>query len=193
MSEKQTWFSNLKTEFENSPLVSRAALGLILTACEKVTDEEFACPCMSEWNAPFAAAFFVVPAVLIFVLMNMRCCKSNKWKKNLLFGFIDALVWVALVFMDGNYFVCAMTTWSGEFMTDVEGAPQTWCKPDNETLTKELMMLSQRWYSLSQGIGLWFIMFIAVLLGIYQFCKKVEGEQEQTQEGCELTAQDQKV
>uniref|UniRef100_A0A671WUI8 Uncharacterized protein n=1 Tax=Sparus aurata TaxID=8175 RepID=A0A671WUI8_SPAAU len=124
----------LKRAFSKNPLASNTFFGLFLTGLEKLVEYEFVCPCNPENNARFAAAFVVVPALLAFLLMtNFRAWQSVKCSKeclkNLLYSSGITMVWFTLVFMDGNYFVCAMTNWSGTYESVPKGAPRKWCKP----------------------------------------------------------------
>lgn len=148
MADKQAWISKVKSEFEKSPLVSNSFFGFILFCLEKSVEVEFACPCLPTCNAMFALAFFIVPAFLVVLLMiNIQGCKS---KENVFFSMLPAIVWFILLFLDGRYFACAKTTWSGRFVILDKAAPQKWCEPTDHNKTQERMIETQRMFSLSQ-------------------------------------------
>ncbi len=111
---------------------------------------DFACPCQPDWNAPFAAAYFIVPAVLIYLLMlNIQLNKFKCWK-NVYVSSFPAIVWIILMFLDGQYFACGMTSWLGKFIDVSESSHLKWCEPDDHKSSKEYMKKTQNWFSVSQ-------------------------------------------
>ena len=159
MESRQQWLTRLKNELSNSPLVSNVAFGFILMGLEKLVELEFECPCNPTWNGVFSSAFFIIPAVMAFTLMliiqgdrrGTRCCKTFP-----LSSFVPAIVWLILLFLDGQYFACAMTNWEGRFVLVDKAAPQKWCEPTSEgdVTPQELMLRSQQLFVFSQVSGM---------------------------------------
>uniref|UniRef100_A0A674MX08 Uncharacterized protein n=1 Tax=Takifugu rubripes TaxID=31033 RepID=A0A674MX08_TAKRU len=135
-----------KDAFSKSLLVSNAAFGFILTGLEKLVELEFECPCSPKWNGSFSKAFFIIPAILVFILMlsiqgcrcdessrliiqRCRCDESSRftwyeWFMKTVSSFVPAIVWLILLFFDGQYFTCAMTDWKGRFVLIDKAAPK---------------------------------------------------------------------
>lgn len=147
------FISTLKSSIK-SPLASNVVLGLILAGLEKLVELEFACPCKPTLNAVFASAYFILPGVTVFVLMlciQGRKCKTSQERENLVFyGVVPIITWLILMFLDGQYYACAKTNWSGRFVIVDKAAPEKWCEPDNTTLSVERMSQTQQWYFQSQ-------------------------------------------
>ncbi|KAJ8340679.1 hypothetical protein SKAU_G00353120 [Synaphobranchus kaupii] len=156
---------------------------------EKLVELEFECPCNPKWNGMFSSAFFIIPAVMAFTLMviiqgcrcGIRCQKTVS-----ISSFVPAIVWLILLFLDGQYFACAMTDWKGRFVIVDKAAPQKWCEPTGEdevTQTQELMVRSQELLVVSQVIGIALLIFICVGLIVYvirQSCIQEEENQDVT-------------
>ena len=154
MERKQQWLSRLKREFGNSPLVSNVAFGFILMGLEKLVELEFECPCDPKWNGLFSSAFFVIPAVMAFMLMLIiQGCRYDRGCPITvsISSLVPPIMWLILLFLDGQYFACAMTDWIGRFVIVDKAAPQKWCEPilDDGTLP-ELMIHSQELFVESQ-------------------------------------------
>lgn len=66
-----------ETPVENGPFVSNIVFANILVALEKLVEMEISCPCKAKWNAWFAAAFFIIPGCLPF-LMKFTCKQKKK-------------------------------------------------------------------------------------------------------------------
>lgn len=155
MESRQQWLTRLKNELSNSPLVSNVAFGFILMGLEKLVELEFECPCNPTWNGLFSSAFFIIPAVMAFTLMLIiQGCRCDKWcrKTVSLSSFVPAIVWLILLFLDGQYFACAMTDWEGRFVLVDKAAPQKWCEPvsEGDVTPQELMLRSQQLFVFSQ-------------------------------------------
>lgn len=150
MAERATWKDFLMNQLERSPLVSNLFLGLILTLLEKLVEMEFSCPCVSGWNVAFACLFFSIPGFLSFVLM--MCIRGCKSIESVCQCCIPTLMWLTLTFLDGQYFACAMTYWSGSYETVPQSAHRKWCKPDNTSNEppEELLRMTQLWFTVSQ-------------------------------------------
>ncbi|TWW67481.1 uncharacterized protein LOC130521725 isoform X1 [Takifugu flavidus] len=293
MERKKQWLARLKNEISNSPLVSNVAFGFILMGLEKLVELEFECPCNPKWNGLFSSAFFIVPAIMAFILMliiqgrrhkelilkfiaqgckcdefffklddkrcscdektlkliNQKCScdksqftlntqegkcdefilksitgrcscdkstlklitkgcscdestlklitkgcscdestvtlitqgcrcgkskftqkvKRDEWLKKTVSTFVPAIVWLILLFFDGQYFACAKTDWEGRFVLVDKAAPQKWCEPISEGnfTRQELMLRSQEWIVMSQVIAILLLIFICMGLTVY--------------------------
>ncbi|KAK5934977.1 hypothetical protein CgunFtcFv8_020379 [Champsocephalus gunnari] len=193
MESRQQWLTRLKNELSNSPLVSNVAFGFILMGLEKLVELEFECPCNPTWNGVFSSAFFIIPAVMAFTLMLIiQGCRCDTWcRKNVsLSSFVPAVVWLILLFLDGQYFVCAMTDWEGRFVIVDKAAPQKWCEPINEgdVTPQELMLRSQQLFVFSQVIGIILLIFICAGLVVYVVRESCHQEEEmQNADVAELT------
>lgn len=150
MAAQRRLISRLKEDFGNSPVVANTVFSFLLAGVEKIVEVEFACPCDPKWNASFAAAFFVIPAFFSFLLMLIiHECKCPNHSPKCLYSILPPLVWHVLVFLDGQYFVCATTDWPGTFVS-VDKTYLKWCTPTNTTRTEELMARSRKQFILSQ-------------------------------------------
>uniref|UniRef100_A0A3B3QFL0 Uncharacterized protein n=1 Tax=Paramormyrops kingsleyae TaxID=1676925 RepID=A0A3B3QFL0_9TELE len=155
----QQWLSKLKEVIGKSPLALNTGIGFVLLGLEKMTELEFQCPCNPYRNAWFSSAFFVIPALMSIILMliinKVRCAScldsaggnrcALRWKKcgKLMSCVTPAVVWLTLVFFDGNYYTCAATSWEGDYVNVDSGAPLKWCKPlqVNEAEMEQLRIL----------------------------------------------------
>ncbi|XP_011619832.2 uncharacterized protein [Takifugu rubripes] len=178
MEPKKQWFYKLKHAFSKSRLAPKVALGFILTGLEKLMGLEFECPCSPKRNKLFSSAFFIVPAIMVFILMlitqKCRCDKSSgftwyEWFKKTVSSFVPAFVWLILLFFDGQYFTCAMTDWKGRFVLIDKAARQKWCEPISEGnfTTQELMLRSQEWIYESQVIAISLLIVLCLSLTVY--------------------------
>ncbi|KAG7473445.1 hypothetical protein MATL_G00095940 [Megalops atlanticus] len=172
MDRRLQWLNRLKNELSNSPLVSNVAFGFILMGLEKLVELEFECPCNPSWNGTFSSAFFIIPAVMAFTLMLIiQGCKWDAWypKSVSISSIVPAIVWLILLFLDGQYFACAMTGWKGRYVIVDKAAPQKWCEPinENDVTPQELMLRSQELFVVSQVIGIALLIFICVGLIVY--------------------------
>ncbi|XP_014911127.1 protein FAM26F [Poecilia latipinna] len=193
MESRQQWLTRLKNELSNSPLVSNVAFGFILMGLEKLVELEFECPCNPTWNGAFSSAFFIIPAVMAFTLMQIiQGCRCNVWCRKMvsLSSFVPAVVWLILLFLDGQYFACAMTDWDGRFVLVDKAAPQKWCEPvtEGDVTSQELMLRSQRLFVFSQVIGIILLIFICAGLVVYVIRESCQQEVEmQDADVAELT------
>ncbi|XP_055030033.2 uncharacterized protein [Misgurnus anguillicaudatus] len=183
MGSPQQWLARLKDELSDSPLVSNVAFGFILMGLEKLVELEFECPCNPVWNGLFSSAFFIIPAVMALALMiiiqGCRCefvCTSFLSLSSL----VPAVVWLILLFLDGQYFACAMTDWHGRYVIVDKAAPQKWCEPTQEERVppQELMLRSQRLFVESQVIGIVLLIFICFGLVVYVIRESCQHELE---------------
>ncbi|XP_042267252.1 uncharacterized protein LOC121897057 [Thunnus maccoyii] len=176
-------FSRLKEGLGHSPVVANVIFAFLMALIEKILGAAFACPCDPKWNSFFAAAFFIIPACTAFLLMMVIYRfgdrddedDSDKWWSCLL----PPVVWQVIIFLDGQYFVCAMTDWPGKFVS-VDKTYLKWCEPTNMTRSEELMDHSHRYYILSQGIGLCLLLLLTVLLLVYVIIKYMKKPDKKT-------------
>ncbi|XP_042277546.1 calcium homeostasis modulator protein 6 [Thunnus albacares] len=183
MESRQQWLTRLKNELSNSPLVSNVAFGFILMGLEKLVELEFECPCNPTWNGVFSSAFFTIPAIMAFTLMLIiQGCRCDTWcrKTVSLSSFVPAIVWLILLFLDGQYFACAMTDWEGRFVLVDKAAPLKWCEPisEGDVSPQELMLRSQQLFVFSQVIGIVLLIFICAGLVVYVIRESCQQEAE---------------
>lgn len=155
------WYSTLKTTVQSHPLTSNVMFSFLMVILEKLVDMEFVCPC-KMWceNALFVSAFFILPAILAFIMMinleNDNIASGEKCFKKLckVLGkgncIIPAVAWIIILLFDGRYIVCGMTYWPGRYETPNKASSIDWCEPHNGTLYEERLMASQEWYFHSQ-------------------------------------------
>ncbi|KAJ8406558.1 hypothetical protein AAFF_G00301320 [Aldrovandia affinis] len=194
MERRQQWLTRLKDELSDSPLVSNVAFGFILMGLEKLVELEFQCPCKPRWNGAFSSAFFVIPAVMAFTLMviiqGCRCdTRGPKAVSVSVSSFVPAVVWLILLFLDGQYFACAMTDWKGRFVIVDKAAPLKWCEPTGQEEAmhaQELMVRSQQLFVVSQVIGIALLIFICVGLIVYVIRQSCMQEEVQEVTNCEM-------
>ncbi|KAK2842429.1 hypothetical protein Q5P01_012629 [Channa striata] len=160
---------------------------MLVTGVEKLVEMEFACPCNPQSNALFASAYFLSPVVTAFLLKmcfgKFKCNNSRDWETIVLNGLVPAIVWIVLLFLDGQYYACAKTDWSGRFVIIDKAAPQKWCEPTNNTSSQELMIKTQMWYYESQVCGILLLVYSVIVFGglhkLYKLCKSRElGEED---------------
>ncbi|KAM3609141.1 uncharacterized protein V6R79_010181 [Siganus canaliculatus] len=78
MAGGQGWITLLKKQFEKSPLWPNIIFSFVLLGLEKLVEVEFVCPCDPKRNGHLVAAYFAVPAVVVFLLMMMiQGCKTD--------------------------------------------------------------------------------------------------------------------
>ncbi|XP_030012065.1 calcium homeostasis modulator protein 6-like [Sphaeramia orbicularis] len=163
--------SYVKTETEKNSGVFYVVTGLLLTGIEKILETEFTCPCQSGWSSLFSAGYFLAPSLLFFVVMlkisGFKCVCSVETVTSVLKSLIPPAIWVILLFLDGRYYVCAKTYWSGHLVKDDSHIPEKWCKPDDTTLAAELEEKTRWWFSESKIYGVIFISLVAVIFVIY--------------------------
>ncbi|XP_029701935.1 uncharacterized protein [Takifugu rubripes] len=116
-------------------------------------------------------------STVTLITQGCRCGKSkftqkvkrDEWLKKTVSTFVPAIVWLILLFFDGQYFACAKTDWEGRFVLVDKAAPQKWCEPISEGnfTTQELMLRSQEWIVMSQVIAILLLIFICMGLTVY--------------------------
>ncbi|XP_071271957.1 uncharacterized protein [Salvelinus alpinus] len=158
--------------------VSHVVCSFVLLGLEKIVEMEFRCPCDPKRNKLFTSAFFILPAITAFVVMiivqgptcKQVCKRACKGALVYLSSLIPPLVWLIILFFDGQYFACAKSNWNGTFVIANEDAPRKWCKPDEAVLTQ--MDHHQKFLVQSQGIGMAMLLAIcaAVTLSVCKDC-----------------------
>ncbi len=108
-------------------------------------------PLWSKLNLLFSMAYFVVPALfsfaLLFYIQSSQIINYSSCLHCALVCLTPAVLWIMLLFFDGQYFACAKTSWEGLTVhTDIT-ASTTWCQPlgtpDNST-EKQMAFFSYR-------------------------------------------------
>ena len=149
MSVEIQLISTLKNELGDRPVVSTVVFAFILAVVEKMLEVEFACPCNPKWNRAFVFPFFLIPAgTACLLMMLIHGCDGYK---KVLCGFLPFIVWMALMLLDGQYYVCGNSDWPGTFIT-AKDTYLMWCEPTNTTIysLKELLRRSHEFHILSQ-------------------------------------------
>ncbi|XP_061576919.1 uncharacterized protein LOC133443743 [Cololabis saira] len=176
MQRNNPWISAAVEKLRNNPFVINTVLVVVLIALEKLVEVEFVCACDPKWNKMNVSLFFVSPTIVFFVLslsiQRPRSCKA------ICSSCYPAISWIILLFLDGRYFACAKTDWSGTYTLMNGAGRQRWC--NNSTLGVDSMLKTQEWYSISQLIGLGIAGVVTVLYGIIEFCFKKQCEKLQT-------------
>ena len=145
----EQWLSKVLAVIKTSPPAANFCFGLVLFCFEKIVEIEFLCPCSPTWNRLLASAFFVVPALIVFMLMCVIKGRDfeDPWTY-VLYVTVPSITWLVIVFLDGRYYACARTSWSGKYEIIDSSEPQHWCKPANST--EERLIQTQGWYAESQ-------------------------------------------
>ncbi|KAL2098626.1 hypothetical protein ACEWY4_005106 [Coilia grayii] len=87
---------------------------------------------------------------------------------------VAPVLWLTLMFFEGQFYVCAMTDWPGRFVKLNDTYEHMWCRPDTFP-SKDKMKRSNDLYVQSQWIALGLLCFIMVLVVIYTlwaYCHK---------------------
>lgn len=170
MTAPRTWLTRIHKELKKTPLAANLIFSLFLAVMEKIAEVEFQCPCNPEYNSKFANAFFAIPFVLILLLMLI----VQEWKRdcllccrNIFIMVFSVMVWLMLMFTDGQYYACSKTSWSGTVDLLDSHYPQKWCKPGDQNLTKEYMTKTREFFNYSQNVGITIAIVLTVLLGLY--------------------------
>ncbi|XP_029615278.1 calcium homeostasis modulator protein 6 [Salmo trutta] len=177
--------------------VSHVVCSFILLGLEKIVEMEYRCPCDPKWNSLFTSTFFILPAVTAFVVMIIvqgpTCKQVSKRPLVCLSNLIPPLMWLIILFFDGQYFACAKSNWNGTFVISNEDAPRKWCKPDEAVPTQ--MDDHRKFLVQSQVIGMVLLSVIcaAVIVSVCKdcccekCCEAVDEEREE-EEGTELNS-----
>ncbi|KAK9961011.1 hypothetical protein ABG768_008834 [Culter alburnus] len=201
---KLEWIGRLKNMVKKSPLYSNFIIGFVMLGLEQLVEIDFACPCNPKLNLLFSMAYFVVPALfsfaLLFYIQSSQISNYSSCLHCALVCLTPAILWIMLLFFDGQYFACAKTSWEGLTVhTDIT-ASTTWCQPlierDNST-EKQMTFFSYR--NNSQLVGLCILLLISLPLmwmGIRRWyhtpirTKELENEQIEMEDLSPSTAPD---
>ncbi|XP_059366303.1 calcium homeostasis modulator protein 4-like [Carassius carassius] len=186
------WTARLKNQLKKSPFYSNAIIGFLMLGLEKLVEMDFACPCKPVMNLVFSIAYFLVPALfsssLMFYIHSPQC--KAQYKLSTLTCIIPAVVWIMLLFFDGQYFACAKTSWAGLTVKTDISASTTWCQPltdSNNVTEKQMVFFGFR--NTSQFVGLGFLLVISVILfiiGCMRCCHQTAGTKEPEAEQVEM-------
>lgn len=148
---KLEWIGRLKNMVKKSPLYSNFVIGFVMVVLEQLVEIDFACPCNPKLNLLFSMAYFVVPALfsfaLLFYIQSSQIINYSSCLHCALVCLTPAVLWIMLLFFDGQYFACAKTSWEGLTVhTDIT-ASTTWCQPLSErdnTTEKQMSFFNYR-------------------------------------------------
>ncbi len=129
-----------------SVVFSSFPLSLLLIGLEALIDHHFTCPCVPLYNKLLTAFMVIGPALFCFFLIflylrpfrhgwfhcpeGVNVDTQQNWLKALISCLIPPGMWIFLLLLDGEYFVCAQTDWEGVYIFDKE-LNMPWCKPLN--------------------------------------------------------------
>nr|XP_040024799.1 uncharacterized protein LOC120812692 [Gasterosteus aculeatus aculeatus] len=179
MESKKQWLT-LLTNFRR-PMVPNVAFSFIEMLLAKMVEVEFECPCNPERNKFFSSAFFIIPTVLAFTLMLIiERCRCDAWFRKTVFCFVPAFVWLILMFFDGQYLACAMTTWNGTFVVVDKDAKMKWCKPN---VTSDELIVTTESYFWSRVISIVLLILFCVGLIVYIILQSRKPEEETNASG----------
>eukprot|EP00062_Callorhinchus_milii_P027493 gi/632990857/ref/XP_007884362.1/ PREDICTED: protein FAM26D-like [Callorhinchus milii] len=104
----------LKQLTKPNTILGNVTIFFVLAAVEALLELTFSCPCDPTFNETYVALFFVFPAILLLFIGVMaqenlpnRC---SDYKKNICFLaqiIAPPLMWTVLLFLDGDYLICA--------------------------------------------------------------------------------------
>jgi len=136
-------------ERDRKLLISCLSLSFFLMLLEALFDKDFSCPCDVELNAQMVNLIFAGPFVFVFALICYISFTDLKSRSELLKTFLlcllPPLLWITLVFLDGDYVACKKTYWNGLYVYD-DQQQFKWCKPISSvpgTNDTELRALTQ--------------------------------------------------
>ncbi|TFJ95971.1 trypsin [Platysternon megacephalum] len=158
--------------------IAAASFGsLILVGIEKIMEVEFKCPPKKTLRDWYGVLYFVVPAVVLFVLSVAfqpkclkRCCHSCRQCCGSSFKiFLPSLIWIVILLLDGRYVACL-------------------CETSEENITVDNTAQPSDCYIKSQIAGLGIIFGIVFFFSIYKclnWCSD-GGESHETQDQLEM-------
>ncbi|XP_042351383.1 uncharacterized protein LOC121949722 [Plectropomus leopardus] len=179
------WTSTVMGSFKDNPLVSNGFFGIILLCFEKIIEAEFSCPCQVPMTGLLSAAYFIFPAVAVFLLtMKIKGFHRKRGSKEngriVASSIVPALFWINIVLWDGQSFACAMTPCLGNYEKQEDDDSLKWCKPANSTPSEELdcKNKAKNMFNLSKGIGMGLFIVLVLVVGMYLLSHDVKGEGE---------------
>ncbi|KAH1180675.1 hypothetical protein KIL84_001609 [Mauremys mutica] len=138
---------------------------------------EFKCPPQKILRDWYGVLYFVVPAVVLFLLSAAfqpkclkRCCRSCSHCLGSSFRIVlPSLIWIVILLMDGRYVACL-------------------CKTDEEIIKADKTELPSDSYIKSQIAGLGLILGVIVLFFIYKCSRwsSDRGESDETKDQLEM-------
>ncbi|XP_048376269.1 uncharacterized protein LOC125446605 isoform X2 [Stegostoma tigrinum] len=99
-------------------IFGNTALSLILYGFETLMEMEVNCPCDQNLKPYYIVVTFVCPVVVLLIIGFMlhcsslkKYCKHNKLSHSTVLSVFSiltpAVVWIALLFLDGDYYACS--------------------------------------------------------------------------------------
>ncbi|KAI2650482.1 Calcium homeostasis modulator protein 5 [Labeo rohita] len=158
---------------KRSPYLVTLPSGFSVIQVEKILEVHFTCPCAVDVNAKLTESM-----PLKFGRFHCPPGANNDTQQDCAKAFIYCLIppimWVIVLFLNGDYFSCAKTHWNGVYVFD-EQLNRSWCKPIERTQNEnELRLLTQKYIHDSQNIGYVILaissVMVIVVVGIYDSC-----------------------
>lgn len=133
---------------KKKPFFIQFPLSALLFGLEEIVEIHFTCPCNVKMNYLLVLTMFFGPSLFIFALMflfylpfkhgYLHCAKKANGEtldetqqscpKSLGYCLIAPVMWLIILFLDGDYVVCGCTDWNGHYVFDEE-LNRSWCKP----------------------------------------------------------------
>lgn len=117
-------------------------VSLLVVLLEVLMEYQFSCACSYERTVWLITLIFLGPFFFTFGLMfiTFRPCKYSfcsseepkdrfKFWKDLGNCLIPPVIWIIVVFLDGDYWACGSASWKGNYVFDEE-INRKWCKPE---------------------------------------------------------------
>jgi len=150
--------SKLLHILKTSSLFHSFPLSILLIGLEALMDQHFSCPCDNDLNKKLTLTIFIGPVLFTFCLMYfiLRPFKHKSWfscpvgendktpgpqeakgvyRSNLPTALTSCLIppvmWIFILFLDGDYFACSIADCDGFYVFDEE-LKISWCKPISE-------------------------------------------------------------
>lgn len=124
------FMAGFKKFMKKKGVYANLIIGFLQLGLEKLLGMDFACPCDPQMNLIFSIAYFLIPALFssafMFYVQSPHC--KSKRSFSTVTCLIPAVIWVMLLFFDGQYLACARTSRQG-LMVQTDGSALTWCKP----------------------------------------------------------------
>lgn len=124
------FMAGFKKFMKKKGVYANLIIGFLQLGLEKLLGMDFACPCDPDMNLIFSLAYFLIPAIFssafMFYVQSPNC--KSKRSFSIVTSLIPAIMWVMLLFFDGQYLACARASRKG-LMVQTDGSSFTWCKP----------------------------------------------------------------
>ncbi|XP_063039476.1 uncharacterized protein LOC134434791 isoform X2 [Engraulis encrasicolus] len=116
------------------------------------------------------------PAVIHRLEQREGCCeKVKKGMLTVVMALAVPMLWVMMMFFEGQFYVCARTNWSGRFVKLNDTYEHMWCKPDQSSSRTDKIKRSIGYYVESQWVGLVLLSALMLYVFIYtinECCKR---------------------